>query len=182
MFAEKLNYFAHETAHVEAGAVIGEGTKIWHNAHVRRASQIGKNCVIGKSVFIDAEVKIGDFCKIQNFATLYHGLTVEAGVYIGPSVTFTNDKVPRAVNIDGSPKAASDWTCLNTVLKKGASIGANATVLPGVTVGEWAMVGAGSVVTKDVPAFSVVVGNPAKVVGRVDAEGNVVKTTLVVAS
>ena len=113
---------------------------------------------------------------------MYHGLTVEAGVYIGPSVTFTNDKVPRAVNVDGSPKAPTDWNCLNTLLKKGCSIGANATVLPGITIGEWAMVGAGSVVTKSVPAYSVVVGNPAKVVGRVDAEGNVVKSSLVVAS
>ncbi len=181
-FAKKLNYMAHPTAHVEAGAQIGDGCKIWHNAHVRRGSQLGIGCVVGKSVFIDAEVKIGNHVKIQNFATLYHGLTVEDGVYIGPSVTFTNDKIPRAINKDGTPKSVTDWTCLNTILKKGVSIGANATVLPGITIGEWAMVGAGTVVTKDIPAYSVVVGNPGKVVGRVDEEGRVLKSQLEVAS
>jgi UDP-2-acetamido-3-amino-2,3-dideoxy-glucuronate N-acetyltransferase len=181
-FQKKLNYMVHPSAHVEPGALIGEGTKVWHNAHIRKGSRVGKSCVIGKSVYIDATVKVGNFVKIQNFATLYQGLTVEDGVYIGPSVTFTNDKVPRSINPDGTPKSLEDWTCLNTVIKKGASVGANATVLPGLTIGEWAMIGAGSMVTKDVPAYSVVVGNPAKVVGRVDAEGNVVKTTLSVAS
>ncbi len=176
IFNKKLNYFSHPTAVVESGAVIGDNTKIWHFAHVRKGCKIGTNCVIGKSVFIDAGVIIGDNVKIQNLATLYLGLTVENGVYIGPSVTFTNDKVPRAINPDGSPKSASDWTLLKTVLKKGCSIGANATVLPGVTVGEWAMVGAGTVVTKDVPAFAVVLGNPAKLVGQVDEKGVVKKT------
>ncbi len=172
----KLVYIAHPTANVETGAQIGQGTKIWHQAHIRNSCSIGEHCVIGKSVFVDIQVKIGNHCKIQNFATLYHGLTVEDGVYIGPSVTFTNDKVPRAINPDGTPKSVTDWTCLNTVLKRGSSIGANSTVLPGITIGEWAMIGAGSVVTKDVPPFAVVVGNPARIVGYANEQGVVSKT------
>lgn len=182
ILAPKKNYFAHPTAEIEAGAQIGEGTKVWHYAHVRKGAHLGVHCVLGKSVFIDAEVLIGNNVKIQNFATLYHGLTVEDGVYIGPSATFTNDKVPRAINPDGTLKSPSDWVLLKTVLKKGCSIGANATILPGVTVGEWAMVGAGSVVTKDVPAFAVVVGSPAKVVAQVDEKGVVQKKGFSVAS
>jgi UDP-2-acetamido-3-amino-2,3-dideoxy-glucuronate N-acetyltransferase len=174
-FRPKMDYFFHPTAVVENGAEIGKGTKIWHYAHVRKSCRIGEGCVVGKSVFIDAEVKIGNHVKIQNFATLYLGLTIEDGVYIGPSVTFTNDKVPRAINPDGTPKSPSDWTCLKTHIKKGASIGANATILPGVTVGEWAMIGAGAVVTKDVPAYSVAMGNPAKVIGKVDEKGFIQK-------
>lgn len=175
--SKKPNYFVHPTATMEDGTQIGNDSKIWHYAHVRKGSKIGAGCVIGKSVFIDAMVEIGDHVKIQNFATLYHGLKVENGVYIGPSVTFTNDKVPRAINADGSPKSASDWTLLETVIKKGASIGANATILPGITIGEWAMVGAGSVVTKDVSPRTVVLGNPAQVVGTVDEEGTVSKVS-----
>lgn len=177
LFVQKTEtpYFAHSTAIVETGAKVGADTKVWHFAHVRKGASLGTNCVLGKCVFIDSGVRIGDNVKIQNFATLYLGLTVEDGVYIGPSVTFTNDKVPRAINPDGSPKSPTDWTCLNTTLKKGCSIGANATVLPGITVGEWAMVGAGSVVTKDVPDFAVVVGSPARVVGTVDKRGMIQK-------
>ena len=176
--SKKKSYFHHPTASIEPGAVIGNDCKIWHYAQVRTGAKLGKNCVLGKSVFIDSGVVIGDNVKIQNFATLYLGLTVEDGVYIGPSVTFTNDKIPRAINPDGSPKSASDWTLLKTVIKRGASIGANATVLPGITIGEWAMVGAGTVVTKDVPAYAVVVGSPAKIVGRVDEKGLVIKSDL----
>ena len=176
--SKKKSYFHHPTASIEPGAAIGNDCKIWHYAQVRTGAKLGKNCVLGKSVFIDSGVVIGDNVKIQNFATLYLGLTVEDGVYIGPSVTFTNDKIPRAINPDGSPKSASDWTLLKTVIKRGASIGANATVLPGITIGEWAMVGAGTVVTKDVPAYAVVVGSPAKIVGRVDEKGLVIKSDL----
>jgi UDP-2-acetamido-3-amino-2,3-dideoxy-glucuronate N-acetyltransferase len=175
LFRKKLSYFVHSTAIVEDGALIGDNTKVWHFAHVRKGAKLGSNCTLGKGVFIDAGVVIGDNVKIQNFATLYLGLTVGDGVYIGPSVAFTNDKVPRAINPDGSPKSPTDWTCLNTRLEKGASIGANATILPGITIGEWAMVGAGSVVTKDVPDFAVVVGSPARVVGIVDKKGIVQK-------
>jgi UDP-2-acetamido-3-amino-2,3-dideoxy-glucuronate N-acetyltransferase len=175
LFKKTLEYFAHETAIVEEGALIGKNSKVWHFAHVRKNAVIGENCVLGKCVFIDAGVLIGNNVKIQNFATLYLGLTVEDGVYIGPGATFTNDKTPRSINPDGTPKSPSDWTCLSTTLKTGASIGANATILPGVTVGEWAMVGAGSVVTKDVPDYAIVVGSPARVVGTVDKKGTVQK-------
>jgi UDP-2-acetamido-3-amino-2,3-dideoxy-glucuronate N-acetyltransferase len=173
-FNKPKNYFAHASSCIEDGAHIGAETKIWHFAQIRPGAQIGERCIIGKSVFIDAKVKIGNNVKIQNFATLYQGLSVEDGVYIGPSVTFTNDKMPRAINPDGTQKSLYDWTLLFTVIKKGASIGANATILPGITIGEFAMVGAGAVVTKNVPNGTVVVGNPARVVGRVDAEGSVV--------
>lgn len=177
-FSDKLNYFSHPTAIVEEGAVIGNDTKIWHFAQVRSGAKIGSNCVLGKSVFVDAGVTIGNNVKIQNFATLYQGLTVEDGVYIGPSVTFTNDKIPRAVNPDGTPKSTEEWTLLNTVLKKGVSIGANATILPGITIGEWAMIGAGTVVTKSVPAYSVVTGSPGKIVAQVDERGTIQKSNL----
>ncbi len=177
-FSDKLNYFSHPTAIIEEGAVIGNDTKIWHYAQVRTGANIGSNCVLGKSVFVDAGVTIGNNVKIQNFATLYQGLTVEDGVYIGPSVTFTNDKIPRAVNPDGTPKSAEEWTLLNTVLKKGVSIGANATILPGITIGEWAMIGAGTVVTKSVPAYSVVTGSPGKIVAQVDERGTIQKSNL----
>ncbi|MBC7457073.1 MAG: N-acetyltransferase [Bdellovibrionaceae bacterium] len=178
MATETKDFYAHPTAIVEPGAVIGKNTKVWHYAHVRKGAKLGQNCVLGKSVFIDAGVVVGDNVKIQNFATLYLGLTVEEGVYIGPSVTFTNDKVPRAINPDGSQKSASDWTCLNTVIKRGASIGANATILPGIIIGEWAMIGAGSVVTKDVPPYAVVVGSPAKIVAQVNEQGMIQKSKL----
>ena len=166
----RKKYFAHKTAEIEKGALIGDGTKVWHGAHIRTNAQLGENCVVGKSVFIDTGVKIGNNVKIQNFATLYLGLTVEDGVYIGPCVAFTNDKMPRAINIDGSLKSAKDWNLLETKVGEGASIGANSTILPGISIGKWAMVGAGAVVTKNVPDFAVVVGNPARVVGRADVQ------------
>ena len=159
----------HESAYVEENSTIGEGTNIWHFVHVRKGAKIGKNCNIGKGVYVDLNVKIGDNCKIQNFAALYHGLTVGNDVFIGPHVCFTNDIYPRA-------KTWDDEKVARTIVKDGASIGANSTIIAGVTIGRYAMVGAGAVVTKDVADYSLVVGNPARVVGKVDENGNVTRT------
>ncbi len=157
----------HKSAYVE-DAEIGDGTDIWHFVHVRKGAKIGKNCNIGKGVYVDLNVVIGDNCKIQNFATIYQGVTISNDVFIGPHVCFTNDIRPRAF-------MWGDNRLVKTVVKNGASIGANATIIAGVTIGEYAMVGAGSVVTKDVPDYGLVVGNPAKVVGKVDKNGNVIE-------
>jgi UDP-2-acetamido-3-amino-2,3-dideoxy-glucuronate N-acetyltransferase len=149
----------HPTADVSAHASIGDDTSIWHWVQVRERARIGRRCNIGKDVYIDSDVVVGDDCKIQNFATLYHGLTVGDRVFIGPHVCFTNDSYPRAV----SP----DWQVVPTRVEDGASIGANATILCGITIGRHAMVAAGAVVTKDVPAHGLVAGVPAKRIGWV---------------
>lgn len=155
----------HPTAEVAPSASIGPGTSIWNQAQVREDARIGAGCSLGKNAYVDVGVVIGDHVKIQNNVSLYHGVTVEAGVFIGPHVCFTNDKVPRAVNPDGSPKTDADWEISPTLVRSGASVGANATVLPGVTIGRWAMVGSGSVVTRDVDDHELVVGNPARRIG-----------------
>jgi acetyltransferase-like isoleucine patch superfamily enzyme len=157
----------YPTADVSPDARIGEGTRIWHEAQVREGASVGADCIIGKGVYIDRNVVIGGRCKIQNRASIYLGVTLEDGVYIGPHVSFANDKYPRAVNPDGSLKGDGDWEVLPTLVREGASIGAGAVVLPGVTIGRWAMVGAASVVTRDVPEQRLVVGNPALYVGYV---------------
>ena len=156
----------HPSADVSPDARIGAGTRIWHEAQVREGAVVGADCVIGKGVYIDRDVVVGDRVKIQNRASLYRGLTVENNVYIGPHVSFSNDKYPRAVNPDGSSKGDGDWELVPTLVREGASIGAGAVVLPGVTVGRWAMVGAGAVVTRDVPDQAIVTGNPGRVTGR----------------
>lgn len=168
--------FVHQTAEVEPGVLVGEGTKIWHFCHVRRGAQLGGDCVLGRGVFVDADVKIGDRVKLQNYVTVFHGVTIEDGVFVGPHVCFTNDLLPRAVNPDMSPKGATDWVVSPTLVRAGASIGANSTIVCGTTIGRWAMVGAGSVVTRDVPDYALVVGNPARVIGYVSPSGNRVAT------
>ncbi|HEX7456427.1 MAG TPA: acyltransferase [Candidatus Nanoarchaeia archaeon] len=165
----------HKSADVSKKAKIGKGTLIWNNAQVRENAKVGKNCVLGKNVYIDHDVVIGDKVKIQNNSSIYYGVRIEDGVFIGPDVCFTNDKNPRAVNPDGSLKSATDWQISKSIVKNGASIGANATILPGITIGEWALIGAGAVVTRDVPDFGIVVGNPAKLVGFANKEGKKVK-------
>jgi len=149
----------HPTAEVSASALLGDGTQIWHWAQVREGARIGRDCRLGKDVYVDVDVVIGDECKIQNFAALYKGVTLGDRVFIGPHACFTNDPYPRAV----SPK----WQVVSTKVDDGASIGANATILCGITIGRDAMVAAGAVVTKDVPPHALVAGVPAQVVGWV---------------
>jgi acetyltransferase-like isoleucine patch superfamily enzyme len=152
-------YYAHPTAIVES-EVIGEGTKIWHFAHVRQGSKIGKDCNIGKSVYVDIGTEIGNNVKIQNFVSVYRGVTIEDDVFVGPSATFTNDLYPRAFIWD-------EEHVVPTLISKGASIGANATLVCGITVGEYAMIGAGSLVAKDVPPNALILGNPGRQKGWV---------------
>lgn len=155
------------TADVSPETEIGEGTVIWRLAQVREGVKLGSNCVVGKGVYLDTGVVIGNNAKIQNYVSIYHGVTIEDGVFCGPHCVFTNDRTPRAVNPDGSFKAFDDWVLSKTLVRQGASIGANATVVCGVTIGRWAMVGSGSVVTRDVPDYGLVWGNPARLHGFV---------------
>jgi acetyltransferase-like isoleucine patch superfamily enzyme len=156
--------FIHPTANVDNSCSIGSGTKIWVNAQIRENVKIGSNCIISKDTYIDHGVKIGSNTKIQNGVSIYNGVTIEDDVFIGPNATFTNDKIPRAFN--------TDWEIIPTVIKKGASIGANSTIICGITIGEYAMVAAGSVVTKDVEPYTLIMGNPAKQVSHIDKAGN----------
>ena len=157
----------HPTADVEPGARVGAGSRVWHRAHVRAGATIGAECIIGGGVFVDAGVTIGDRVKVQNAALLYQGVTLADGVFVGPRVTFTNDLYPRAVNPDGSLKSGADWVVTPTRVETAASIGAGSVIVAGVTIGPWAMIGAGSVVTRDVPAQALVLGIPAQQVGWV---------------
>jgi UDP-2-acetamido-3-amino-2,3-dideoxy-glucuronate N-acetyltransferase len=152
----------HPTADVSPRATIGDNVRIWHHAQVREGARIGDNCIIGKDVYIDFDVSVGANSKLQNGVYVYHGVTVEDGVFLGPGVILTNDRLPRAINPDGSLKAAADWQVSPILVRRGASIGAGAVVLPGITVGEFAMVGAGAVVTRDIPAHRLAYGNPAR--------------------
>lgn len=158
------NIYIHSTANVSEQSSIGDGTKIWINSQIREKSEIGINCIISKDTYIDTEVKIGNNCKIQNGVSVYHGVIIEDDVFVGPNACFTNDKVPRAFD--------PEWKITPTFVKKGASIGANATIVCGITLGEYCMVAAGSVVTKDVEPYSLVMGNPAKHYSYVDKMGN----------
>jgi acetyltransferase-like isoleucine patch superfamily enzyme len=149
-----MDIFIHESTEIEKSVKIGEGSKIWHNAQIREGSEIGKNCSVGKGVYIDHNVKIGNNVKIQNYVSVYNGVTIEDDVLLAPNCTFTNDLYPRAFN--------QDWKVTPTLVKKGASIGANATILCGVTIGEYSMIGIGSTVTNDTLPHSLMVGNPAR--------------------
>jgi UDP-2-acetamido-3-amino-2,3-dideoxy-glucuronate N-acetyltransferase len=161
------SYFVHPSADVSPKATVGEGTRIWQHCQVREDARIGRTCILSKGVYIDAGVCIGDNVKIQNGISVYHGVTLEDGVFCGPHCVFTNDRQPRAINPDGSLKSTDDWTISKTLVRRGASIGAHATLVCGITIGQWAMIGAGSVVTRDVPDYGLVYGNPARLHGFV---------------
>lgn len=163
--------YVHESALVEPEVSIGAGTRVWHQAHLRTRSRIGARCILGKGVFVDFDVVIGDDCKLQNYVCVYHGVTLERGVFLGPHVVFANDKLPRATSPDFAPLRDGDWTVGESRVCEGASIGANATILPGVTIGKWAMIGSGAVVTKDIPSYAIAVGSPARVIGYACACG-----------
>lgn len=162
-------YFVHESSYIDDNVTIGEGTKIWHFSHIQSGSIIGDNCSIGQNVNIANNVIIGNNVKIQNNVSVYEGVELEDYVFCGPSMVFTNIKLPRSE----FPQKGSEYY-LKTLVKKSASIGANATIVCGVTIGEYAVIGAGAVVTKDVPPYALVVGNPARIVGKVDKNGNIV--------
>lgn len=161
----------HPSADVEPGAVVGVGTVVWAQSQIRAGAIVGRNCVIGRNVFVDRDVTIGDRCKVQNNASLHEGVVLHNGVFVGPAVVFTNDRLPRAITAAGDLKTTADWELGRTVVRHGAAIGAGALVVTGITIGRWAMVGAGSVVTRDVPDHALVVGNPARLIGYVSATG-----------
>ena len=158
--------FIHATAVIDDGAIIGDNTRVWHFCHIMPTAVIGSNCIIGQNVFVDNNVRVGNGVKIQNNVSLYNGVVLQNDVFVGPSVVFTNVINPRSF-------IERKHAFKQTMVEQAASIGANATLICGITVGEYAMVGAGAVVTKDVPAYAVVTGNPAKQTGWVDREGNV---------
>lgn len=165
-----MKYFKHESAYVDEPSEIGEGTKIWHFSHIQSGTKIGKNCVFGQNVNVGNNVTIGNNCKIQNNVSIYEGVTLEDYVFCGPSMVFTNILDPRCKY----PQVGSKFY-KETLVREGASLGANCTIVCGHTIGRHAMVGAGSVVTKDIPDFALVVGVPAKIVGWVSEAGKILE-------
>lgn len=164
-----MGYFIHESSYIDEEVKIGENTKVWHFCHIQSGAVIGKDCSLGQNVNISNNVHIGNGVKIQNNVSVYEGVDIEDYVFLGPSCVFTNDLTPRA----RYPKGHENYK--KTLIKEGASVGANATIVCGHTIGKYAMVAAGAVVTKDVPDYALVVGVPAHIIGRVDELGNIVE-------
>ena len=150
------------SADVDERAAIGDGSSIWHLAQVREDAVLGRNCVVGRGAYVGTGVRIGDNCKIQNYALVYEPAVLEDGVFVGPAVVLTNDTFPRSINPDGTLKSGTDWQAVGVTLRHGCSVGARAVCVAPVTVGRWATVAAGSVVTRDVPDFALVAGVPAR--------------------
>lgn len=163
--------FVHPTADVDDDVKILDNTSVWHLVHLRKGCHIGSHCVIGRGAFIDEGVVIGNRVKVQNFSMIYSPAIIEDDVFIGPAVVLTNDKHPRSSNPDQSPKTSGDWPKVGVTIRRGASLGARSVCVAPVEVGEYATVGAGAVVTKDVPAFALVTGVPARQVGWVGHDG-----------
>lgn len=172
MNSQASGFFIHPTAAVDQPCTIGKGTKIWHFSHILEGTRIGEDCVLGQNVSVGPDVIIGDRCKVQNNVSLYKGVTLEDGVFCGPSCVFTNVLNPRA-----EVERKSEFR--PTLVRRGATIGANATVICGVTLGEWCMIGAGAVVTRDVPAFALMIGVPARRKGWVSHDGEILGLDLI---
>jgi UDP-2-acetamido-3-amino-2,3-dideoxy-glucuronate N-acetyltransferase len=163
--------FVETSADVAASADVGARSRIWHLAQVRENAVLGTDCTVGRGAYVGPGVVLGDGCKLQNYALVYEPARLGPGVFIGPAAVLTNDEFPRAVNVDGSPKSASDWRAVGVEIDEGASIGARAVCIAPVRIGAWALVAAGAVVTKDVPAFGLMVGVPARRIGWVGRAG-----------
>ncbi|MDR1824446.1 MAG: N-acetyltransferase [Bifidobacteriaceae bacterium] len=167
-----MDYFVAPGADVDSRARIGRGSKIWHLAQVREEAQLGENCIIGRGAYIGTGVQMGHNCKVQNYALVYEPAVIADGVFIGPAAVLTNDTYPRAVNPDGSLKGGDDWEHVGVTIGEGAAIGARAVCVAPVTIGAWATIGSGAVVVKDVPAFALMVGVPARQIGWVGKSGH----------
>lgn len=167
-----MSYFVHESSYIDEDVIIGEGSKIWHFCHIQKGAQIGEKCILGQNVNISSNVKIGNGVKIQNNVSVYEGVVLEDYVFCGPSMVFTNDLTPRSKYPKGSQMYKK------TLVRYGASIGANATIVCGHTIGKWAMIASGAVITKDVLDYALMAGVPAKQIGWVCECGAVLKSTL----